>query len=505
VLVQAFAGTGKTTTLLNVAKQSPDKLVLYLTFNKSLVESAKQLSGLENLTICTMHSLALSYIDPSQEMEIGKLSLKVIENMLCIERKDANIVLKIIDNFCASSSKQISLCHTSSMNLNNEEMYISLAQEAWVHILQKKCKMPHDVYLKLYQLSNSKLNFDIIMLDEAQDATECMLTILKRQTHSVRYLVGDIHQQIYGFRNVSNPFIGTEHTEFIKRFTLSQSFRYGYQIAHLANIFLKEFKSEKKKIYSTNLHTNILTSIRHIQTQQYTLISRTNISLLKEAFELPEGVKCYMLGKTINFEKEIMYADSLHGIENENFIGVHPKVSQFGSLDELKIHYTTLSNYKWLNRLALYREYGIDALNNFYRSLAGKIDTIENANVILSTVHQCKGLEFDNVKLSNDFIPLVSTLNTVYVYQSKSALEGYNLLYVAMTRAKKNLIINKEMYSYLQLKKGTRFLKHRTKDKCNVCNDCITQVKKEEGIHCIGFNSKTLYTYERTCLCPRNQ
>ena len=41
--------------------------------------------------------------------------------------------------------------------------------------------MPHDGYLKLFQLQNPILDYDIILLDEVQDTTECMLQIIKKQ------------------------------------------------------------------------------------------------------------------------------------------------------------------------------------------------------------------------------------------------------------------------------------------------------------------------------------
>ena len=76
ILIQAFAGTGKTTTLINISKHNPKKSVLYLTFNKSLVDSAKYIPGIDNTDICTMHSLALNTVDPQRNLNIGKLTLE---------------------------------------------------------------------------------------------------------------------------------------------------------------------------------------------------------------------------------------------------------------------------------------------------------------------------------------------------------------------------------------------------------------------------------------------
>jgi superfamily I DNA/RNA helicase len=59
-------------------------------------------------------------------------------------------------------------------------------------------------------------------------------------------------------------------------------------------------------------------------------------------------------------------------------------------------------------------------------------NTEENADVILSTVRKAKGLEWDSVKLENDF-PLQGS--------DRFTEEEVNLLYVAITRARKKLNI----------------------------------------------------------------
>ena len=496
ILIQAFAGTGKTTTLMQLSKYNPTKSILYLTFNKSLVDSAKYIKGINNTHICTMHSLALNKVDPNKKIGIGKLTLSVIESRCGIDNKDAHIVKKILENYISSSSKKISKYHSVNLNLINETFYINLTIELWNDIKNFKCKMPHDAYLKLYQLQKHHLNYDIIMLDEAQDATDCMLSIIKEQEHSVRYLVGDIHQQIYGFRNVVNPFNNSE-TQKIKKFTLSQSFRFGYQISHLSNMLLNQFKCENKKIFSCRLSTNILTNVSKLK--KYTLIARSNFKILKEAFELDDNTSCFLLGKQYNFTKEIQYIEAFQDIDSGLQHGIAKL--KFNSISEAKCHFQSLNNYKWVTRINLWIEYGTIELIHNYQKLQSKIVQLEKADVILSTVHQSKGLEYDNVKLSDDFIPLVTSLNTIYVYKSKSAIEGYNLLYVAITRAKKNLILNKELYSYLKLKKGDREYIETTSDVCSVCNINVVLKKQEEGINCLGFNSKLLYISTKYCNC----
>ena len=64
VVVDAVAGTGKTTLILAIARELCSRNILQITYNKSLkfeVREKTQAMGIENLTIHTYHSLAVCY------------------------------------------------------------------------------------------------------------------------------------------------------------------------------------------------------------------------------------------------------------------------------------------------------------------------------------------------------------------------------------------------------------------------------------------------------------
>ena len=66
VSVNAVAGSGKTTTILGIAKQIPEKKILQITYNRALkleVEKKAKLNKLDNLKVLTFHGLACSYYD----------------------------------------------------------------------------------------------------------------------------------------------------------------------------------------------------------------------------------------------------------------------------------------------------------------------------------------------------------------------------------------------------------------------------------------------------------
>eukprot|EP00494_Astrolonche_serrata_P033167 UN33436 len=73
------------------------------------------------------------------------------------------------------------------------------------------------------------------------------------------------------------------------------------------------------------------------------------------------------------------------------------------------------------------------------------------AQIFYQTTHGAKGMEYENVRLLNDFINydklMEESTKTDIIYPFKNAgckylREEINLLYVAVTRAQKNLFMN---------------------------------------------------------------
>jgi len=83
VVVDACAGSGKSTTILAMAKQMPNKKVLQITYNsalrKEICDKVREY-GLRNITIHTYHSLAVKYYSHSahNDMEMRRV---IFENL----------------------------------------------------------------------------------------------------------------------------------------------------------------------------------------------------------------------------------------------------------------------------------------------------------------------------------------------------------------------------------------------------------------------------------------
>ena len=79
---------------------------------------------------------------------------------------------------------------------------LGYARRAWADIADpnsNKIFFDHDDYLKIWALSDPRLNFDTIFFDEAQDINPVLKKVIQDQDAQI-IVVGDSNQAIYEFR-----------------------------------------------------------------------------------------------------------------------------------------------------------------------------------------------------------------------------------------------------------------------------------------------------------------
>ena len=100
-------------------------------------------------------------------------------------------------------------------------------------------------------------------------------------------------------------------------------------------------------------------------------------------------------------------------------------------------------------------QYGIDTVINGFKALMQQSEKYESMKrlphdvVGLGTVHKVKGLEFDCVLIANDFIDLGDVQNKSSICaQEPGFVDEFNMVYVAITRAKVQLRLSHDLYVY---------------------------------------------------------
>ena len=88
----------------------------------------------------------------------------------------------------------------------------------------------------------------------------------------------------------------------------------------------------------------------------------------------------------------------------------------------------------------------VDKYKGKIPSLVGRIEenAVEekHADVILTTAHKSKGLEWNNIKIMGDFPSFIEKGNIISASSLKA--DEFNLVYVAMTRTKNRLRFDSE-------------------------------------------------------------
>lgn len=447
IIVNAFAGTGKTTTLVDYAKMNPDKTMLYLAFNKAIADEAVRKFP-DNVEAKTSHSLAYAKFGSQFRSKLGEPKAYQLKTALGLTQVTmANSVLKTLKNFMASADFEISDKHIElNVRPENRGAVLKHTKKAWDMMIDRESKtirMPHDGYLKLYQLAKPTLrSYDVLLLDEAQDTNPCLFQVFQNQK-GCKVLVGDTHQNIYGFRGSMDAMKSINGDVF----TLSNSFRFGHDIAEMANLLLSKFKDEKKPIKGHDVDS-VVTTPQGINPRLETCyLTRTNAALFDVAVRLMKiGIKpINFVGGIDNYSFDlILDAHYLHR-DNKDMIK-NPFIKTFNSIEALEGYAFSTEDHEISSRVKVAKKY-LDEIPE----LVTKLKTIHKnkSNVSLTTAHKAKGLEWEQVVIGNDFADLSELASCHSHMLSPEDQQEINLIYVSMTRAKKSLILNSSLRNFM--------------------------------------------------------
>lgn len=473
IKINAFAGTGKTTTLKIIAQTYSDKKILYLAFNSAIKNEATSIFP-TNTHVKTTHGLAFGAIKKNTTIDLNKLTnyrAIDISKEFTISYNQAVGAIKIFDNFCNSTKSEI----------EPTDIEHKSAKKMFDLMLISKMKPTHSFYLKYYYLLIStgqiqQFNYDIIMLDEAQDTNEVTLGIFEALSSRVKIYVGDEHQQIYSFRGSKNALNKIKSD---KKLYLSCSFRFNDTIANYANILLKNFKNETVSIDTFKDNKN-----REIQTNGY--ISRTNAQLISIISERINSRKPFVTvrdpNEIFNLTIEVHYilTNKKDEVKRNRFL------KEFTSDEEILDYANEVDDYELKSALKIAKEYKEkvfefkDIADKFYAAWKNRtnngFEQRTDEILFLTTAHTAKGLEWDKVIIADDFTDFADLIvdfgcDDLQEFQeeqnylpNQELIDEFNLFYVAVTRAKKMIVKDSENFHYLMAKDIKKLLNARIKE-----------------------------------------
>lgn len=447
--IVAYAGTGKTATLAELANKYSDKEVLYLAFNKSVEAEACNRFPF-NTTCKTGHALAWHYV--GKKFQIGNLYNWQLAKRYGLTIYEASLLLLGLESFCSSDAETPTEEHVEPDRLGkfSPERYVpgmvDKIRLAFHDLESGTLQMTHSGYLKLFQLQKKLLkNFRVILLDEAQDSNLVMLDIVRRQReHGARiYLVGDPYQQIYSWRGAVDAMSRADCPEF----RITQSFRFGPAIADLATRLLSRFFAEQVPVAGTPTTPSWIDP--PVLKPEQTYLHRTNAGIVRTAIGLEDSFTVNGLPQFEQFLEQVNQIWFLWDRQRDRL--TEPRIKRFRSYNELVILAQETLDLELQLKASLVETY-TSSWPDLYKGILSKVDA--TSRLILSTCHKAKGLEWDEVSLSDDFddlfvtdggTPLLKRVTRREPNASEIYSEEVNLIYVAITRARLALYLNQQL------------------------------------------------------------
>lgn len=459
LLVKAYAGTGKSFTLKKYCDRHSTKSFLYFVYNKSMkIDAKKSFSKIKaTVGITTFHGIAYKFVGHLYEVRLEKEeSLKSFDLLKYVTAEHiddeelvnyAHALLKTIHDFTASmdSLSEYVRRHKKRTHLGGIHDYEMLSfvldrlERVWndiVRVNNTKIPFEHDFYLKLFQLSKAILDYDYILVDEAQDISPVMIDIILNQTHAKKIFVGDSYQSIYSFRGAVNSLEYIERNYSPSVHYLSKSFRCPPRVAWLANRIIK-LAGAQKEFVGVATPSPV--------TKQVTYIARTNSGLFGFCAENLDK-KIYFVGgvKSYNFTDLL---DVLNLMSKKHEYIRSEFIKNFADFKEFNKYSRDMNDISMIGTIGIVLKYMKHNLYQLIKDIKETATTKMNtADIVVTTAHKSKGLEWAQVELIDDF-----PFGDEKKMERANTREELRLLYVAVTRAMNNVRLPEEILDYLEV------------------------------------------------------
>jgi superfamily I DNA/RNA helicase len=430
--ISAYAGTGKTTTLVEYANKYPNKKMLYLVYNANMKADAQKRMP-ENVTVLTTFGLAYRAVFSNTDLnpsKLGNLTSFDIKNILDFNSKAGfGMAIKVanaFNEFCNSVGdfNEVGV---------GEAPYVRNGVKTLFNLIKENNtnKIPHSFYYKYFEQNMDEFlpeDYDVVMLDEAQDSDEITVKIINELNSEIKIVVGDEFQKIYGWRGAIDVF---KYMDFDKTLFLSTSFRFPQTTSDLANSIIEQktgsWPSPEIKSFEGYKKPD------EIKTECW--ISRTNANAIKIVLENED--KDFKLNKNID-ELNTDMSDAIELKKSKpikkNLSPTRKYLAGLSAKDKKDALESSEISIKIM--IELLSKFPGAEVNKAIQSLKNNARKRKDI-ILLGTAHSVKGLEYDKTIVMKDF----KSYGQLHAMKNNSDRpdiieEEFNLLYVANTRSR---------------------------------------------------------------------
>ena len=418
MVVEAGAGTGKTSTLVALADAMDDKRILYVAYSRPIVEEARRKFG-SNVTVQTADSVAFQAVGspyrhrlpPRPKMTshqaagiLGARPINPNATTSLSSAQVASLAQQTVMRFAHSADDRIHAGHVPQVPTvqQPEERrllathVLPVARAYWDDVQDVNGKLPfeHDHYVKMWQLSRPSLPYDMILFDEAQDANPAIADALQSQQNTQLIAVGDANQAIYEWRGAVNA-LETWPTD--HRMRLTQSFRFGPAIAEEANRWLEILGTDMRLVGSPHTESRV----EPLDAPDAVLCRTNGVAVAAVMNAQNRGLSVAMAGNTRTEIEHLAKAarDLQLGLGTE-----HPQLIGFRNWRQVQTWTKEDDAAADLARFVrIIDKYGPDTV---LKAMKGLARDEEHAELTISTAHKAKGREWATVQLAiGDWAP----------------------------------------------------------------------------------------------------
>jgi len=455
LVVRARAGTGKTTTILEASGHAPESKILFAAFGKAIAEELK--GRIKKGQAQTLHSLGFACV----RYNWRRIKLDNKRGISLAERvTDKHPVSAIVAKLASYAKGTLARDVPAVMDLafrfdclpddDSEEAgwTVEKVAQATLDAMNLACEYDgtidyDDMCFLPVAMGWRPLQFDLVIVDEAQDMNPVQLELAKKSCSSRGRIVvvGDDRQAIYAFRGADSEAIDRLKRELnAEELGLNVTFRCGKAIVDVAQRLVPDFEAGVNnpdgivRSIVTDTHKGMLTE--QAQPGDFVL-SRKNAPLARICLALlRNGTKATIKGRDIG-------AGLVRLIERLS------KPRSVKSLSDLLVALNAYEQRETDKAIKADRPERADfiadqvetihALSEGVATISELISRFEtlftdngddSLKVVCSSIHRAKGLEADRVFVAYD---------TLYP-GGRDGIEEQNLEYVAVTRAKRELV-----------------------------------------------------------------
>lgn len=463
LVVQARAGTGKTTTIKRAFGFAPEDDILYVVFNKKNQREAKAKITDQRVDVLTLNSLGYRFclrvwsgIKPDDSVEldrvkavVGDIRDDVVDAILKLVGFAKNLYIWPSQGQLEQLAEERDIFADSDEDEDDADAWtvarvaaaaLKAMELAKTRDVQGRISFNDQVWLAV-AMNWVRPNYDLVVVDETQDMNYPQLVMVRKACRKSGRVcvIGDDRQAIYGFRGAAQDGMDMMRRELnAATLGLTVTYRCPKLVVAEANAIVPDYKA------AATAPEGLIDSCTQVELVEQAkvgdaILSRVNAPLMSACLQLlKRGVPARIEGRDIGRQLAGI-VKKLNAKSVPDFMRRLDRweTKQLARLKNAKNAEAKCAAVRDTRETLEVLAEGAASVSEIVNRLLSLFSNSDDENikpsVVLSSVHKAKGLEWDRVFILN------WTFARRKCKTEAEAKEEANIKYVAITRAKAHL------------------------------------------------------------------